>query len=248
MKLFIDASGGIAGDMIIAALISMGANENICIDAMQLAASKIGNAKISYKTNKFNEGQLFIELNKNNDHLPADNAKFYLSEIFKELSIRDKYKNLGDKILQILIEAESQAHKTHHFDMPHHGHGENVHLHEAQDIIMDISACMFALQYLDLPDTAFLIDPVNTGSGKVKFSHGELDVPAPATKIILEKYRIPYYKGSVKTELCTPTAASIMAGLDVRIDTMDAQVYKIGKSRGSKDLPVPPLRLIWTGE
>ena len=50
-------------------------------------------------------------------------------------------------------------------------------------------------------------------AGKVNFSHGVLDVPAPATRIILEKFNVEWKKGPVDTELCTPTGASILAAL-----------------------------------
>ena len=91
-----------------------------------------------------------------------------------------------------------------------------------------------------------LLKPVRTGDGKVEFSHGILDIPAPATKIILEKYNLKWEKGPIDTELCTPTGASLLAALidkNKKNHTGEFKVLGEGSSRGSKILPIPPLKI-----
>ena len=77
------------------------------------------------------------------------------------------------------------------------------------------------------------------GGGKISFSHGEFDVPAPAAKIILEKYNIPFAKGPVLSELATPTGISIISvitsGYIERKTFILPKNCKIGYGKGSKE-------------
>lgn len=257
MKLLINPSGGIAGDMFSAALIHSGVPENKMIDAMLLAASKIGKARISTSQSDDGATKLDIQLSANNDHLPASKAKDLLVTIFNDLQIKPEYKKWGNQILNILIAAEKKAHadnnfpidhvhKHHHhehnqYDHEHHHQHEDAFLHEAQDILIDISGAVTGLQELNAEPQAILEQPVTVGGGTVIFSHGELPVPAPATRIILEKYAISWQHGSIKSELCTPTGAAILAALQAKLHSIEGTIIGSGKARGTKLLDIPPL-------
>lgn len=95
---------------------------------------------------------------------------------------------------------------------PHPGGGQ---LHEAQDIVVDVVGVAWALQHLavDLNSVA-CVAPVRVGGGLTRpSSHGRLTVPAPTTRIILDRFGIPHDAGPVEAELLTPTGASILAAL-----------------------------------
>jgi uncharacterized protein (DUF111 family) len=64
---------------------------------------------------------------------------------------------------------------------------------------------------LGIGDVCYL-EYVGVGSGQVKFSHGILDVPTPATRRILEMHNIPWRNTPAGTEAATPTGAAILAG------------------------------------
>jgi uncharacterized protein (DUF111 family) len=94
----------------------------------------------------------------------------------------------------------------------HHDH--IIHLHEAQDIIVDIAGSSWALQELDVDlHRVCCFAPVAVGGGKINFSHGTFPVPAPATAEIISGYDIPVMAGPVNMELFTPTGASLLAAL-----------------------------------
>lgn len=124
-----------------------------------------------------------------------------------------------------------------------HTHSHGTFLHEAQEIILDITGAVTALESLELNPEATITSPVSVGGGMVQFSHGKLPVPAPATKNILENYKIPYIKGYVESELCTPTGAAILAALNTRKEPMPSKFYKKGTFRGTKKLPTPPFKM-----
>jgi uncharacterized protein (DUF111 family) len=260
MNLCINPSGGMAGDMFCAALISAGADVEKMIQAMTAAGNKLGSAHIEHHITEDGSSQLAITLESAHKHLPGKKGKQILTELFDAFDIKKKYRVFGFKVLDILIKAEKRAHKEFNIIMngDHHGHShshdhdhshghshdaDDALLHEAQDIVIDIMGAVTGLQLLDIEPKAGLTGPICVGGGQVTFSHGTLDVPAPATFIILEKYRLPWQKGPIEKELFTPTGATILAALDAKLSDKPQSPIATGKSRGTKILPIPPLEI-----
>ena len=104
--------------------------------------------------------------------------------------------------------------ELHRQGIPHDHPGRGA-LHEAQDIILDVTGAAWGLQALNVDlDTITCLSPVQVGGGTTEMtSHGRLHAPAPATEAILREYRIPYAPGPVEAELLTPTGAAILAAL-----------------------------------
>ncbi len=259
MQLLIDATGGMAGDMFAAALISAGADEPTMLKAMRMAAEKIGKASISTSLTHDKAHRLHIDIAHNDGHLSGHKAYHLLEDIFQELGISDSYQQFGFKALEVLVKAEIRAHKEntfltdhvhahhhHHEDNDHHHHEqhEDAYLHEAQDILIDITGAVMGLQLLDAPTKATLLAPVSFGGGHITFSHGHLPVPAPATKIIFDSYQLPGEMGPIDKELCTPTGSALLAALEAQLrEHNGATIIKEGTSRGGKDFPIPPLKV-----
>lgn len=249
MKLVIDGSGGFAGDMFTAALIDAGADYKTVCNGMEKTGEKIGNIRIDSGKTDDGSTQLLISLEAEKNHVDADLIKELLNESFEELNIGTTYRAFGRKVLEILIEAENEAHKMQVFEklMHHHGHDhKGTVLHEAQDILIDIIGAVSGMELLGISPSAALLKPVRTGQGKIEFSHGILDVPAPATRIILDKYNINWQKGPIDTELCTPTGASLLAALiddEITPNLDKLNILGEGFSRGTKILPIPPLKI-----
>lgn len=266
MEFIIDPSGGIAGDMFSAALISAGADIDFMKKVMRTAAEKLGTAAI--KTNRTADGtiRLTIGLNSSRQHLSETEAEIYLCELFQEFHIKKKYRDFGLKILEILIKAEKKAHRKFNIIIHEHKppgekhkagnpepstpphHHEITFLHEAQDIIVDIMGAVSGMQLLEIPPIATLSKPVSVGGGHIHFSHGSHKVPAPATRIILDDHRIRWRKGPIDKELCTPTGASILAALGCGPNTAPEENPNrpppiSGRSRGSRIYDIPPLKI-----
>ncbi|ASB48910.1 nickel insertion protein [Alkalitalea saponilacus] len=264
MQLFINASGGFAGDMFSAALISAGADEKIVTSNMKAAAEKIGRASVRHLRTADGSSRMLIEVEHHHGHLSSHKAIHLLEHLFEDFKIEPQYREFGFKVLKALIQAEKIAHETHDFDMDHHhfhhhhdheqGHHHHHHennepeawLHEAQDILIDIMGAVTGLQLLKAPVNASLSAPVAYGGGSVSFSHGTLKVPAPATSVMIETNQIPVTAGPIEVELFTPTGAALLTALNaVRVEVIpnESPLYK-GSSRGTKDLPIPPLEIM----
>ena len=257
MKLLIDPSGGMAGDMFAAALISAGADKSIMLSAMNMAAGKLGKTSLDAVLTNDGATRLQIVIDHKTGFLPGTRAIHLLDKTFKALGVIDPYRTFGFKALQILIDAEIKAHRENKF-IRHHDHEhdllegshphlqEDAFLHEAQDILIDITGAAMGLQLLQAPVEGYLVSPVSMGGGYVTFSHGHLPVPAPATDIIFKAHNLSGIKGPIDIELCTPTGSALLAALNVKLMTDRAgKILKSGTSRGSKELPVPPLRILF---
>jgi uncharacterized protein (DUF111 family) len=83
-KLYIDPEAGIAGDIFTAALISMGAPEELIVERMERAAQKQGEAKVEAETTTGGGLRLKIDLHSREIHLEEERSKQILEELFEE--------------------------------------------------------------------------------------------------------------------------------------------------------------------
>ncbi len=86
---------------------------------------------------------------------------------------------------------------------------DRVHFHEvgAVDAIVDIVGCWLAVDLLGV--TEISAGPVGLGSGTTRAAHGRLPVPAPATADLL--VGAPVRPVEVEAETVTPTGAALLA-------------------------------------
>lgn len=115
---------------------------------------------------------------------------------------RSRTKENAKQVYRILAEAEAQVHGTGI---------EETHFHEVGQgmTVREILGMCEAIEQI-APDEV-IASKVQVGSGKVECAHGIMDIPAPATAAILERYRIPVYEPRLDGELCTPTSAAFIA-------------------------------------
>lgn len=88
---------------------------------------------------------------------------------------------------------------------------DHVHFHEvgALDAIVDIVGCWLAVDLLGVTEVS--AGPVGLGSGTTRAAHGQLPVPAPATADLL--VGAPIRPVAVEAETVTPTGAALLATL-----------------------------------
>lgn len=134
-------------------------------------------------------------------------------------------KQHSKEIYRLIGEAEAKVHETTL---------EHIHFHEVgtKDAIVDVVGCVYLLELLNVDEV--LCSQVAVGSGTVACAHGVLPVPAPATVEILKG--IPIYSGNIKSELCTPTGASILKHYGKEFGEMPTiNIEKIGYGFGKKE-------------
>src|ERR1041385_1347525 len=113
---------------------------------------------------------------------------------------------------------------------------ERVHLHEvgAVDSIVDIVGACIALEMLGKPRV--LAAPVVEGVGWVNCAHGRFPIPAPATLAILGARGVGVTQSDEPNELVTPTGAALLAEFAENFAPMSGLVAeKIGFGLGTRD-------------
>jgi len=151
-----------------------------------------------------------------------------IRDILAGLPLQEQVRTEAEAVYWDIAEAEAAVHGTEP--------GE-VHFHEvgALDAVVDVAGVCLAMSMLH-PDRV-ICSPVNVGSGMVKCAHGVLPVPAPATVQLLNG--IPYFSGTIRSELCTPTGAALLHHFVDEFGNMPVMaVSQCGCGMGTKDFEV----------
>jgi len=134
-------------------------------------------------------------------------------------------------ILRRLGEAESRVHGVPLSE---------VHFHEIADwdSLADVVAAGSIIA--TLADATWSVSDLPRGGGRVRTRHGLLPVPAPATALLLEGFRLS--DDGVSGERVTPTGAAILAHLldpEIRPPS-GARLVASGLGAGTRELPGMP--------
>ncbi len=233
-------ASGIAGDMVLGALIDLGANVDKVTSAIKsLEKPEYGYKNIKIKINQVMRGEFKATkidvtsetANKRHGGELVDIVEKAAGKL--ELSI--KAKQFASKVIRTLVGVEAELHKTS-FD--------DAHLHEVAmvDTAAEILGSTVALDDLGLFDSKIYSTPVAVGGGIFKFSHGIVSSPAPATLAILQSKKFPFQGGPIETELATPTGVSILVNLVDEVNRFYPPIVplKIGYGAGTKDFAEMP--------
>lgn len=109
---------------------------------------------------------------------------------------------------------------------------EHVRFHEvgAVDSIVDIVAASWCLDDLDVTDV--IVSPLAEGEGRVRTAHGVLGVPVPAVANIVASEGLVLARLRREGEFVTPTGAAIAAAVRTR-DELPETYRVLGVGRGS---------------
>ena len=206
-ELFIDASRGLAGDMLGAALLELFADPSAMVEKL----NAIGIPGVCYRLEKATSyaiagSHLHVEYMGEEeawDHSGHHHRTLGdIDGIIDGLELSAALKEQVRAVYRSIAEAEARVHGTE---------VELVHFHElgAMDAVADITAACFLVDALEV--NRITASPVCTGFGSVRASHGVMPVPAPATARLLEG--VPCYAGQIEGELCTPTGAALIRHL-----------------------------------
>ena len=234
--LLVEPFGGIAGDMLLAALLDLEDPRFGLGDLRQLSERLVpGECRLELsrvKRGAFIGSHLLVRTDETDDPPPRHLSELTRMVLALDLPDRAERRALG--VLERLATAEGRVHGVSK---------EEVHFHEvgAVDTLIDVVGAAIALERLDVDSV--LATPPLTGEGTVRCSHGEMPVPVPAVTEILRG--MPIQRGGGPGERLTPTGAALLAEL-VESFEMDAcwTSQAIGYGAGGRDSASGPANMV----
>ncbi len=251
--LYLDPFSGIAGDMLVGALLDLGVDlarlhhelGKLKLSGYRLSARRVMRGALS--ATKFDveidgaleaahdhpgtpQGHGPASENGPHTHVHPHRTFAGIKRIIEDSGLSSRVKSDSLRVFTKLAETEGRVH-----DIPL----ERVSFHEvgALDSIVDIVGACAALELLGVD--AIWCGPVALGSGYVQCAHGLLPVPAPATLELMKG--IPLRPSPVEKELTTPTGAALLAGLCSKYGPLGGlNVQKIGYGAGSREQQAVP--------
>lgn len=236
-SLYLECYSGISGDMAVASMLDLGADEKGLISALNSIDAKGFDIKISrvqksgidccdfdvildaHHENHDHDME-YLYGNKVEEHHHHHEHRGFndIKTIIDNTSLTDNAKNIAIKIFEIIARAEAKAHNKP-FD--------EVHFHEvgAIDSIVDIVAFAYCFDNLGIDDV--IVPFLCEGWGSVRCQHGILPVPVPAVSNIALEQDIALRITDIKGELVTPTGAAIVGA--IRTSNTLPECYNIKK-------------------
>ncbi len=239
--LFFDCqASGVAGDMILAALIDLGADvEKVISGIKTLENPEYGYEKIQIKIKEVLRGEFRAsQIDVTSESASKRHANELIEIVEKateNLDLSAKAKQFASKAIRTLVGTEVKLHGTS-FD--------NAHLHEIAlvDTAAEILGVSIALDNLGLFEAKIYSTPIAVGGGTLKFSHGIVSSPAPATLAILQSKNFPFQGGPIEAELATPTGVAILTNLVDEVTRFYPALspLKVGYGAGTKEFAELP--------
>jgi hypothetical protein len=193
--LFLDAPSGLAGDMIISALVDLGVPRRLLADA--IAVLPLTGFHLHFGT-RVRSGIVAASFEVHVDDAQPTRTYATIRAMLDAAPLADGVKARAHGTFRRLALAEAKVHRSPLDD---------VHFHEvgAIDAIADVVGSAAALDYLG---AELIVSPLPMGRGFVKAAHGTLPLPAPATVECLAG--LVTYDGGLDFEFVTPTGAAIV--------------------------------------
>lgn len=235
--LFLDCSGGAAGDMLLCALVEAAD----CAEVVEELPSALGMPDLTIEwpgtpPGGFAARRLAVGFDPkaHPEHRTLADVEMLIDRAELPLAVS----TMAKVVFRTLAEAEAEVHGT----TP-----EAVHFHEvgAVDAMVDILGACLAVDRL-APDEV-VCSPLPMGSGTVECAHGTLPLPAPAVAALLPG--VPVYAAGIEGETVTPTGAALVTTFAHRFGSMPAMtVEAVGVGAGTLERSgLPNLLRVFVG-
>lgn len=264
--LYLECNSGISGDMTVAALLDLGADERVLKDVLSTIPAHGFEIEIT-RVKKAGVDCCDFNVKLDHEHENHDHDMEYLhghehhhegehhhehSHHHEEHHHHHEHRGMKE-ITEIINQTQMTEHareiakkifqilaeseaKAHATDIDH------VHFHEvgAIDSIVDIISVAVCVDNLGIENV--IVPKLSEGTGTVRCQHGILSNPVPATANILSAYQLQVEFMDIQGEFITPTGAAIVAAL-MTSKKMPKQfmIQKIGLGAGKRAYERPSI-------
>ncbi len=224
---WIDASAGVAGDMLLGAFTDAGAR----LDAVRQAVDAVVPGSVHIVSAVVQRAGLRAAKVDVEPLVPDPPHRTWrgIRDQLDNAGLPERVHSRATQVFERLAAVEAQVHGVAVAD---------VHFHEvgALDSIADVVGVCAALEDLDVDTVS--AGEVALGSGHVRTAHGELPVPAPAVAELSRGWRV---RAGGPGELATPTGMAVIRALAASCEDLpDMVVEAVGVGAGGRDTPGRP--------
>ncbi len=225
-ELFVEAFGGLAGDMFLAALLDLG-DPRFTLPELERALVSLVPEGCSLELSTAWRGNLsgkHLAVRTRESGTMPHRGYGSLKALVSASSLPAAAQERALAILWRIAEAEGRVHGCP---------PEEVHFHEigAVDTLVDVCGAALALERLGV--TRVFASPPLVGSGTLRCAHGEMPVPAPAVAELLRGRELVFGGGG---ERLTPTGAAILVALTGSFaPPAQFRTERIGYGAGTRD-------------
>ena len=233
--LFIEAFGGMAGDMFLAALLDL-EHPLFTLEDLRALLPSIAPAEATLEVERAWRGSLsgcLLHVRVAEADLPHRGLSDCLA-LVESSSLTPRARARAAAIFECIAAAEATVHGCS---------VDEVHFHEvgAVDALIDVCGAALALDRIGV-ERVYALPPF-AGGGSVQCAHGEMPVPAPGTAQIMRG--LPMQLAREGGERLTPTGAAILATCtDVFEAPGTFSTDRIGYGAGQRDPDSGPPNLV----
>lgn len=254
--LYLDCQAGIAGDMLVAALLDLGGKpalerltqmlEKLSLEGFSVSVTRVKKAgidccdfdvKLDAAHENHDHDMAYLhglgDTSHDHDHHHAHRGLAQVEQVIDAASLSDRARGLARDAFRILARAEAKAH-----GLPI----DQVHFHEvgAVDSIVDVLAAAFLIDDLDIERA--IVPALTDGHGTIRCQRGVIPVPVPATLNICIAHGLPLSSSSVEGELVTPTGAALVAALEPEFSLPERYTIRaVGLGAGKRSYERPSI-------
>lgn len=224
---YLDCVGGLAGDMLVAALLDAGAD----VDVLRRVSGQLGLRDVEIAVEEVERGGLrALHVRVSSGTQPPRRSWREIRSVVLDADLAGDVRTRALAVLTRLAEAEARVHRV----AP-----EDVHFHElgAVDTLIDVCGAVSLLS--DLQVERVICSPLPIARGVIAGAHGLLPLPAPATAELLRGVSVVGVEEEGET--VTPTGAALASVLAESFGPLPPLVVEsVGYGAGSNDLPDRP--------
>ncbi|MFE0514364.1 nickel insertion protein, partial [Streptomyces sp. NPDC058964] len=224
-----DCSSGVAGDMLLGALLDAGASPGTvqrAVDAVVPGGARIRTERV--RRCGLSATKVHVDTDPGPPHRTWQEIRSMLSGAALPGPVRER----AHSVFTRLARAEAAVH-----GIP----VDDVHFHEvgALDAIADVVGVCAAVHELAVGTAT--ATPLVLGSGRTSSAHGSIPVPTPAVLRLLADHGAPAESGAFPYEMATPTGVALVLSLCTGWGGMPAlRLLGTGAGAGTRDLADVP--------
>jgi hypothetical protein len=240
----LDCTAGVAGDMLLGALIDAGAElatVRSAVRALGIPGLDVDQEQTRRCGLRSARAVVTVPPEDTEDTQDTDRAPARrLPEVLAAIAAAGQTGGLSPAAARaaadtflLLADAEAAVHGVA---------ADQVHFHEvgAADALADVVGVAAAADQLGLLTGAVTCSPLAAGSGTARSAHGTIPVPAPAVVQIVKDRGFSFTGGALTGERTTPTGAALVATLATPAPLPSMTVTAVGCGAGARDTPDRP--------